>query len=176
MARSCTRKGRRSNRRSTQRGGAASMPKLPASAPNSRAASEYASESENNSPAASARASPKYAYESENNAPAGRRAAGSAKETCLALFKKLLPDSYDFEYMKNQDYKNVQDKTYAQFTQANVAIVEAMNDADCAFYTSLFERITRRNIKIMDLDVASSVGATNVFFNSKGHVVIVSPR
>jgi hypothetical protein len=128
-------------RRSTRRGGAASLPNLPASPPNS-----------------------------------GKVNAKAAKDACAALLRKLLPHEGDFERMKAYDYANVQGKTYKQFIQASVSKVYAMSEADCAFHKALFERILKQNVKTMDMEYASTMGAYNVFFDTKGNIVIVTPR
>jgi hypothetical protein len=145
MARSCTRKGRRSNRRSTRRGGAASYPPLPASAPNSRAAS----------------------------APG---APVKAAQSCVTLLKKLLPDSYDFQRMQDNDYKNVEGQTYEQFVEANIAKVEAMSEENCAVHKAIFERISKGLVRTMDMEYASANTAYNAFIDAKGRVVVVTPR
>lgn len=141
MARVSTRKPRRSLRRSTRRGGAASLPNLPAS-----------------------RAS------SAPGAPV------KAAQDCASLLRKLLPDDYDFERMKDNDYANVQGQTYEEFVEGNIAKVEAMSPADCAVHKAIFERISKGLVRTMDMEIASAQGASNVFFDAKGRVVIVTPR
>jgi hypothetical protein len=123
-------------RRSTRRGGAASLPNLPASPPNAK----------------------------------------SAKDACVALLRKLLPDEGDFERMKAYEYSNVQGKTYKQFIQASVSKVYAMSEANCASHKSLFELILKNNVKTMDMEYASTMRATNLFFDANGSIVIVTPR
>jgi len=100
----------------------------------------------------------------------------ASKESCVALLRRLLPDEYDFERMKENDYANVQGMTLKQFIQSNVSKVYAMSEADCVFHKSLFERIARGNIRTMDMEYASANGASNVFFDAKGRVVVVTPR
>ena len=131
-------------RRSTRKGGAASLPNPPASLPNTPV-----------TPVAPVTA---------------------IKESCVALLRRLLPDEYDFERMKGYDYANVQGKTYKQFIQASVSKVYAMSEANCASHKSLFELILKNNVKTMDMEYASTMPATNLFFDAKGNVVIVTPR
>jgi hypothetical protein len=105
-------------------------------------------------------------------------AAGNAgsKESCVALLRRLLPDEYDFQRMMDNEYANVQGKTYKQFIQGNVSTVYAMSEAECVFHKALFERILRGTVRTMDMEYASANGASNVFFDAKGRVVVVTPR
>lgn len=132
----------RRGRRSTRRGGAASLPPLPASPPNTAAGAPVTAN----------------------------------KESCVALLRRLLPDESDFERMQHNDYDDVQDKTYKQFIQSNVSFVYAMSEAECVFHKSLFERISRNNVKTMDMEYASTMRAEQLFFDAKGNIVIVTPR
>ena len=134
----------RKGRRSTRRGGAASLPNLPASPPNSAASSA-----------------------------AGN---GGSKEACVALLRKLLPEEYDFKRMQDNEYMNVEGKTYKQFIQDNVSKVYAMPEADCVFHKALIERISKGLVKTMDMEYATASTAYNAFIDAKGRVVVVTPR
>jgi hypothetical protein len=103
-------------------------------------------------------------------------APAKAAKTCLTLLRKLLPDDYDFERMEDNDYSAVKGKTYEQFLEYNISVVEAMSEVDCAFHQALFERILRGNVKTMDMEYASASSASNAFFDLKGRIVIVTPR
>jgi len=104
-----------------------------------------------------------------------RRMHGGANEACAAALRKVLPDESDHERMVEHD-SNAIDTTqsYEEFVAYQMRRAEALSEANCTFLTGLCNGV--HHMSCMDMEHCQTMGASNVFFDKKGKLVIANPR
>ena len=90
---------------------------------------------------------------------------------------KALPSEYDYKRMAHFKSNSINSKTsYEDFIINQEAMISTLSDEECIKAKTVLDLIANKGIKLMDMEYASSVSPTNMFFDTKRRMVIVSPR
>ena len=106
-----------------------------------------------------------------------RMRGGSRHEECQDLLKKCIVDDYDYERMQDYTCDAIEEgKSYEEFVEHNMAVVDMLSDEDCDFFINVCNKIKGGKLHQMDLERCSVFRTSRVFFDKQGGLVIVNPR
>jgi len=104
-----------------------------------------------------------------------RRMRGGANEACVAALQRVLPDDSDYDRMQGNESSAVDPaEGYDAWVAGQIAKARALPAAECEFLTALCSRVNK--LSLMDLESCAVFGASYVFFDKAGKLVIANPR
>ena len=90
---------------------------------------------------------------------------------------KALPKEYDYNRLVHYKSNSINSKTsYEDFIINQEAMISTLSDEECIKAKTVLDLIANKGLKLMDMEYASSVTPTNMFFDTNRRMVIVSPR
>lgn len=93
--------------------------------------------------------------------------------TDVAYIMKMLPDSYDFERMLDNEQMSF---TYEEFLEHNQKIISDLPADDLAFLRRLCGMIKTTALKLMDMESCVEFRADGIYYNMEGELCIFNPR
>jgi hypothetical protein len=90
--------------------------------------------------------------------------------------ERFLIKEYTYQRMVDNGHDDLNDMSYEDFYQMNIDHIKTLSPEDRAWTLELCNRISKRNIQLMDEESCANFEASYIYFDKNKRLCIVNPR